>query len=102
MKCKVMHLSSKDTLGECLMDRTLDTVVETKDLGVLIDNELKFHKHVTTAVAKANQTLCIIKKDFWYIRQGITTYTLQTPGQIWPRISKCYLVSSLYNRFVKS
>ncbi len=35
------------------------------------------------------------------IRQGTTTYSLQTPGQTSPRIWKCYLASSLYSRYEK-
>ncbi len=42
----------------------MDTVIEKKDLGVLIDEELKFYKHVSAAVSKANQTLVIIKRTF--------------------------------------
>ncbi len=33
-------------------------------MGVLIDDELKFHKHVSAAVSKANQTLGIVKRTF--------------------------------------
>ncbi len=43
---------------------TLESVKEEKDLGVLIDEELKFHKHVSAAVSKANQTLGIMKRTF--------------------------------------
>ncbi len=38
---------------------TLETVTEEKDLGVLIDDKLTFHKHVSAAVPKANQTLWV-------------------------------------------
>ncbi len=51
--------------AEYIMDgTTLDTVIEEKNLGVLIDEELKFHKHVSAAEPKANQTLGIIKRTF--------------------------------------
>ncbi len=47
------------------MDGTiLATVVEEKDLGVLIDDKLKFHRHVSAAVSKANQILGIVKRTF--------------------------------------
>ena len=37
-----------------------------KDLIVLIDDSLKFHAHTTSVIAKANQTLAIIKKTFHF------------------------------------
>ncbi len=43
---------------------TLESVKEEKDLGVLIDEELKFHKYVSAAVSKANRTLGIVKRTF--------------------------------------
>ncbi len=39
------------------------TTIE-KDMGILIDEELKFHKHVSATVTKANQSLGIIKRNF--------------------------------------
>ena len=40
-----------------------DHVLEQeKDLGVIIDNSLKFHSHMAAAVKKANQVLDLIKK----------------------------------------
>ncbi len=47
------------------MDGTrLESVTEEKDLGVLIDDELKYPKHVSAAVSKANQILVIVKRTF--------------------------------------
>ena len=43
---------------------TLDIVTEENDLGVHIDEELKFHKHISAAVSKANQILGIVKRTF--------------------------------------
>ncbi len=34
---------------------TLESVTEEKDLGVLIDDELKYPKHVSAAVSKVNK-----------------------------------------------
>ncbi len=60
-----MHLVSRNSKDEYMMDgTTLESVQEEKDLGVLIDEELKFHKHVSAAVSKANQTLVIVKRTF--------------------------------------
>ncbi len=55
-KCKVMHLGSKNTKAQYMMDvTTLESVKEEKHLVVLIDEELKFHKHVSASISKANQ-----------------------------------------------
>ncbi len=65
MRRNVMHLGSQISKAEYMMDgTTLESVTEEKDLGVLIDDELKFHKHVSAAVSKANQTLGIMKRTF--------------------------------------
>jgi hypothetical protein len=42
----------------------LDKVKEEKDLGVIMDDQLKFHTHVSAAVSKANQILGIINRTF--------------------------------------
>jgi len=41
----------------------LETVQEHKDLGVLVDSELKFHHHSCNVTNKASQVLGIIKKS---------------------------------------
>ena len=35
-----------------------------RDLGVIIDSDVKFHSHVNSAVSKANQILSLISKSF--------------------------------------
>ena len=37
-----------------------------KDLGVLIDNRLKFHDNISTVTKKANRILAILHKIFEY------------------------------------
>ncbi len=60
-----MHLGSKNLEVDYMMDSiTLDTVTEEKDLGVLIDEEQTFYKHVSATVSKANQILGIVKRIF--------------------------------------
>ena len=46
-----------------------------KDLGVIIDNNLKFHIHSASASKKANQILGIIKKSY-NTRDALTFSTL--------------------------
>ena len=42
----------------------LDDIVEEKDLGVLVDKDLKFHRQTASAVKKANSALGLVKKTF--------------------------------------
>lgn len=42
----------------------MKAIVEEKDLGVLMDSELKFHKQTAAVVKKANSVLGLIKRAF--------------------------------------
>ena len=64
-KCKSMHIGYKNEWRKYKMnDHLLEQVTEEKDLGVIIDNELKFHKHTAATIKKANSILGLIKKSF--------------------------------------
>ena len=64
-KCRVMHVGQNNPKFEYMMsDQTLETISEEKDLGVLVDNSLSFHNHTDAVVAKAYQTLGIIRRTF--------------------------------------
>ena len=52
---------------------------EKKDLGVLIDNKLKFHRQTATAIKKANRILGLVKKVIYVLRQAETTVAIQNP-----------------------
>ena len=45
---------------------SLESTSEERDLGVWIDDKLKFTRHVGHAVAKSNQILGLIKRSFVY------------------------------------
>jgi hypothetical protein len=68
-KCKILHLGHKNTNHQYTMKSNnsqtdLKSTTVEKDLGVHVDDHLKFKKHTSTAVAKANQILGIIKRSF--------------------------------------
>ena len=42
----------------------LEEVFEIKDLGVMMDNNMKFCSQTTVAIAKANRILSTIKRGF--------------------------------------
>ena len=45
-------------------NNSLESTNEERDLGVIVDDLLKFHRHTAAAVRKANSVLGIIKKGF--------------------------------------
>ena len=70
-KCKVMHFGhangqSKYTMKDNGSEVSLESTSEEKDLGVWIDDKLKFTSHIGHAVAKSNQILGLIKRSFVY------------------------------------
>ena len=57
-KCKVLHMGNSNPSHSYTMSNVpLTTTAEEKDLGVIMDNELKFHKHTAYAVKKASKML---------------------------------------------
>ena len=64
-KCKCLHIGNRNPgISYHMYDQTLEEVDYEKDLGILIDSQLKFHQHTAAAVKKANQILGIIKRSF--------------------------------------
>ena len=45
--------------------------MEQKDLGVAIDNKLKFVPHIQAMVKKANRNLGLIKRTFSYLDKTV-------------------------------
>ena len=66
-KCNWLHLGPPNGYSEYLINGT--TIASCKiisDLGLLIDNQLKFHNHTTAVAKKANRILAVIHKTFQY------------------------------------
>ena len=64
-KCKVMHFGySNPRKDYVLYGEILEQSRNEKDLGVIIDDTLKFHVHAAAASKKANQILGVIKKAY--------------------------------------
>ena len=64
-KCKTLHLGSSNPrmIYEMNTVKLADTSSE-RDLGVFIDQDLKFHVHVTKAANKASRLLGLIRATF--------------------------------------
>jgi hypothetical protein len=69
-KCKVLQLGQRQQNFKYEMEAAngesveIETTSCEKDLGIMIDNELKFSKHVETQVNKANKILGMIRRSF--------------------------------------
>ena len=69
-KCTVMHIghqnpSTNYSLGGTLMEVT----TEEKDLGIIVDTHMNFHKQTAVAISKASQMLAVIKCSFANINE---------------------------------
>ena len=64
-KCAVMHVGYNNKCNQYkLGDAELKSIVKEKDLGVIVDDTLKFSEQCNTAVKSANRTLGFIKRTF--------------------------------------
>jgi hypothetical protein len=87
--------------------KILEETTAERDLGIWMDNNLKFSVHVEQAVAKANQMLGLIKRSFEYMDKYVLKqlYTaivrphLEYGNVVWhPRFKKtllCWRVCSI-------
>ena len=84
-KCKVMHFGYKNPKQVYhLNGHALEETDHEKDLGVIIDSNLKFHTHTAAASKKANQILGIIKKS--YTTRDKLTITLLYKAMVRPHL----------------
>jgi len=64
-KCMILHFGCKNPLVSYSINNTvLPNVEEVKDLGICVDNCLKFDKHISCIVAKASQRAALILRCF--------------------------------------
>ena len=67
-KCKLMHLGRQNPNRDYTMGATtLATTTSEKDLGVYVDTELTFEKHIETVVNQANRMLGLIRRSYTYL-----------------------------------
>ena len=60
-KCKMLHFGANNLRHPYMLNNhTLESTKSEKDLGIIIDEGLKYHVHTTSATKKANQVLGII------------------------------------------
>ncbi len=71
-KCKAMHIGKSKSINyEYHMgpeeDPVLSSTSAEKDIGVVIDDDLAFDKHIAEKVNKANKIMGLIRKTFEYL-----------------------------------
>ena len=67
-KCKIMHLGNRNPRQTYKMgESNLNETTGERDLGVLIDCDLDFGKHIKEIVNKANRMVGMIKIGFTYL-----------------------------------
>jgi hypothetical protein len=66
-KCKQVHLGHATNTKYKMGENEINQVTEEKDLGILIDDKLKFQQHINQQTKKANQRLGMIKRSFSYM-----------------------------------
>lgn len=64
-KCRVMHIGSRNPgLSYSLGGTAIEAASEEKDLGIIVDYQLKFHRQTAVAVSKASQMLAVVRRAF--------------------------------------
>lgn len=66
-KCKHIHIGKQDPSPEYMYSisgQNLEQVEHEKDIGVIVDKELKFEKHICEKVKKANSMSALIRRIF--------------------------------------
>ena len=100
-KCHVLTMGKLDNITHThrytLNESELEHVFEEKDLGVIIDMELKYEEHIATKVRKANAIMGLIRRSFAFLdcdlfRRLYTTFVrphLEYAQEVWsPHLSK--------------
>ena len=92
-----MHLGYQNAEHEYELNNTiLSKSTEERDLGVLIDNNLKFTRHIKGIVAKANRMIGLIRISFENIDENMFTNLYNT--LIRPLIEYCVQAWSPYTQ----
>lgn len=96
-KCKVLHVGSGNPHQTYTMrDRSLDVTVMEKDLGVQMDQDLKFRKQAATAIAKASRVMGVIRKSFQKLDRDTLPILFRT--LVRPHLEYCNSVWGPFNR----
>ena len=69
-KCKILHIGRQALNHDYYMCGTaLQAVTEERDLGVIVDSDLKFRQQAAAAVSKASRIMAVIRRSFCLLDQ---------------------------------
>ena len=68
-KCKVMTIGKDSDRSYILDGHKLQKASHEKDIGVTIDNQLTFDKHINEKINKANSMLSLIRRTFEHLNE---------------------------------
>lgn len=111
-KCSVLHIGNKNPCHSYnLQSVSLNNAIETTDLGIIVDNKLRFSSHYACIVRKAHQRSSLILRCFKCRDSSILTKAfvvyvrplLEYCSPVWAPvyISDISLIESVQRRFTK-
>ena len=83
-----------------LNDLPLEAVPKDRDLGVLVDEKLKFDSHAAIAVSSANQSLGAIKRTI--SRRSPVVMTTIYKALVWPKLEVGMTLASPFYKKINS
>ena len=87
-KCSVMHLGHNNPSAEYrLFNKQLIVSDKERDLGVIVDNKLKFKEQCNSVVSKANATLGMIKRTI--VSRNTKVITKLYKALVRPKLEYC-------------
>ena len=100
-KCHVLHFGHKNiNTTYSLYGQLLSPVLEERDLGVIVDNDLKFSTHAKKAAASASSSLGLIKRTISSRSPKILSFLYK--GLVRPRLETgMVLASPFFKKDVK-
>jgi ribonucleases P/MRP protein subunit RPP40 len=87
-KCVIMHVGrSNSQFDYKLGDKLLKTTVKEKDLGVMVDSNMKFSEQCNSAIRNANSTLGLIRRTIKNKNKNIIVRLFK--GLVRPKLEYC-------------
>jgi ribonuclease P/MRP protein subunit RPP40 len=106
-KCKVMHFGYNNSKSTYKMNgKDLEEISEERDLGVIVQQDLKRSKQCSKSVSTANRILGMIKRSFCYLSKDVVLKLYKS--LVRPHLEYCvqawrpYLTLFLASRFKNS
>ena len=96
-KCRCMHIGPGNQQHTYMLrGNVLQSTINEKDLGVVIDPDLKFRKQAASAASKATQVLAVIRRSFAHLNEQ--TLTLLYKALVRPHLEYGNLIWGPFNR----